>query len=314
MCPLHQRGVEPLIVSASRRTDIPAFYAPWFMNRVREGHCLVPNPFNRRQVSRVSLLPGDVDAIVFWTRHSRPLHPHLKELDRFGHRYLFLYTLTGYPRSLERSSPPLRSALKTFKNLAEKIGPERVIWRYDPLVCTSMSDVSYHRSNFSHLAASLKGHTQRCIVSFLEPYRKTLRGLKKLEDEGVRPLDLTEEMKRQLLLHFVSQCSLNAMELMQCAPARDFSNLGVLKGKCIHGDYLETHLGVKVLHTRDRNQRTRCGCAPSKDVGMYNTCLFGCRYCYATGSHARALENHRLHDPSGPMLIPSPTLCPPLCH
>ncbi len=124
-----------MIISASRRTDIPAFYAEWFMQRIRAGYCTVPNPFNRGQVSTISLAPEDVDAIVFWTRFPRPLLPHLDELDRCGYRYYFQFTLLDYPRSLETHRPDVRQAVEAFRTLAERIGPERVIWRYDPIPC-----------------------------------------------------------------------------------------------------------------------------------------------------------------------------------
>jgi len=298
-----------VIVSASRRTDIPAFYAPWFMNRIREGFCLVPNPFNSRQISRISLLPGDVDAIAFWTRNPRPLLPHLKELDELGHRYFFLYTLIGYPRLLDPGSPPVASALKTFHDLASRVGSEGIIWRYDPIVCTSVSDLKYHENNFSRLARSLEGRTQRCIVSFVEPYRKTMGRLKTLRNQGAELYELTDTMKKTLLSHFAAEASQHHMELMLCAASQDFPTPGLLKGRCIDGDYLATHVGLKALHSKDKNQRPHCGCMPSKDMGMYDSCLYGCTYCYATRSHARAMENHRRHDPSGPMLIPSPFLC-----
>jgi hypothetical protein len=122
-----------MIISASRRTDIPAFYAPWFMNRVRAGFCVVRNPFNPQQSTRVSLVPQDVDLIVFWTRNPKPLLPYLKELDSRGYRYYFLFTLLDYPSWLELSTPAVENSLECFKQLSELIGPQKVIWRYDPI-------------------------------------------------------------------------------------------------------------------------------------------------------------------------------------
>ena len=146
-----------MIISASRRTDIPAFYARWFMNRIREGYCTVPNPFNPNQVSRISLKPEDVDIIVFWTRYARPLMPFLNELDDRGYRYYFLYTLMNNPRALEPKSPSHKRSLNTFQNLSNRIGMEKVIWRYDPIVFTRITDPNFHKETYQHIAEQLKG-------------------------------------------------------------------------------------------------------------------------------------------------------------
>ena len=159
-----------MIVSASRRSDIPAFYAQWFINRIRGGYCTVPNPFNPRQVSRVSLLPEDLDVIVFWTRNPRPLFPYLDELDQRGCRYYFQYTLLGYPAQIDPHSPPRAAAISTFEELAVRIGPQRVIWRYDPLVFSKLTGADYDAENYARLAAALNGATQRSVVSLVDMY------------------------------------------------------------------------------------------------------------------------------------------------
>jgi hypothetical protein len=160
-----------MIISASRRTDIPAFYAEWMVNRVRAGFCTVPNPFNRHQVSCVSLRPEDVDAIVFWTRNPRPLIPRLGELDHCGLRYYFQFTILGYPRELDPKSPSVGAAVEAFKDLSGRLGPRRVIWRYDPLIFTSLTTAGFHRENYGRLAEALRGHTRRSVVSVVDIYR-----------------------------------------------------------------------------------------------------------------------------------------------
>ena len=150
-----------MIISASRRTDIPAFYAKWFIHRIREGYCMVPNPFNPNQVSRISLKPEDVDVIVFWTRYARPLMPFLNELDDRGYRYYFLYTLMNNPRALEPKSPSHERSLNTFQSLSNRIGMEKVIWRYDPIVFTRITDPNFHRETYqSYWSEQLKGYTE----------------------------------------------------------------------------------------------------------------------------------------------------------
>ena len=157
-----------MIISASRRTDIPAFYAEWMVRRLKEGYCTVANPFNRNQVVRISLKPEDVDAIVFWSRNPRPLMPHLDELDSRGYRYYFQFTILGYPREIDAKSPPAATAVEAFCKLAERLGPKRVIWRYDPIVFSGLTSPAFHEENFRRLA--------ECSERAYPPCRRQHRG------------------------------------------------------------------------------------------------------------------------------------------
>ena len=170
-----------MIISASRRTDIPAFYAEWLIRRLRAGYCTVPNPLNRNQVSRISLRPEDVDVIVFWTRNARPLMTYLEELDSRGYRYYFQYTIVGNPWEIDPKSPPVATAVQTFCELSEQLGPNRVIWRYDPIVFTDLTPPAFHRENFQRIAESLRNRTRRSVVSIVDMYRKTESRMKDLE-------------------------------------------------------------------------------------------------------------------------------------
>ncbi len=174
-----------MIISASRRTDIPAFYTPWLMNRIAAGYCTVPNPFNRNQVTRVSLLPEEVAAIVFWTRNPRPLLARLDELDARGFRYYFQYTILDYPRALEPKTPPVDAAVRTFRALADRLGPARVIWRYDPIVLSLATDADFHRQRFAAIARQLRGSTQRVVVSVMDHYKKIAGRLQALAAQGI---------------------------------------------------------------------------------------------------------------------------------
>jgi hypothetical protein len=157
-----------MIISASRRTDIPAFYSKWFMNRIREGYCLVPNPLNTKQISVVTLSPVEVDAIVFWSKNPEPLIPYLSELDDYGFRYYFQFTLNDYPSALEPNIPSLESRLETFRKLSKLLGPKRVIWRYDPIIISNYTPPSYHIERFRNIANELRGFTKRVMVSFVD--------------------------------------------------------------------------------------------------------------------------------------------------
>jgi len=292
-----------MIISASRRTDIPAFYAEWMVRRLREGYCTVPNPFDRNQVSRISLRPEDADAIVFWTRNPRPLMPYLDELDSRGYRYYFQFTILGYPREIDPKSPPAAAAVGAFRVLAERLGPRRVIWRYDPIVFTEITPPAFHEENFQRLAESLKGHTRRVVVSIVDMYRKIDSRLKKLEGTPaqVRPCD-TEDLA-PLMRGLAGLAEENRMEIASCAEEIDLRPFGILPGKCVDDRVIAEALGIEVPGTKDPAQRKACGCVVSRDIGMYESCLFGCQYCYATKSFDRAKANFDSHNPESPSLL-----------
>jgi hypothetical protein len=295
-----------MIISASRRTDIPAFYAQWFMNRVRAGYCTVPNPFNPSQVTTISLRPEDVDVIVFWTRNPRPMFRHLEELDRRGYRYYFQYTLLDNPRLLDRKGPPVVASLDTFRELAGRIGPERVIWRYDPIVFSNLTDTRFHQETYARIARALRGHTYRSVISLLDMYRKLDKRLRALAGQGVEVVDYDgkpDQRFDELMHNLVDTAHENGMQLLSCAETRDLQVYGIRPGKCIDDDYIRDVFGLEVSHRKDPSQREACGCVVSRDIGMYETCLFGCQYCYATGSFERARLNYRAHDPHSPSLL-----------
>jgi hypothetical protein len=310
-----------MIISASRRTDIPAFYSRWFSNRIRAGFCMVPNPFDARQTARISLSPEDVDVIVFWTRNPRPLFAHLDELDRRGYHYYFQYTLMDNPRLLDEHNPPSAAALDTFRRLADRIGPQRLVWRYDPIVLSSLTPPDFHRGAYEKLAAALRGYTSRSVISLLDVYGKIRKRLAGLAAQGaqliplqagadplaIAPSGLTEgaampDWLRSLLRDMAQIAQANEIEIVSCAEELDLQPFGIRPGKCIDDDLIARVFGLEVGHSKDAGQRKACGCVQSKDIGMYDSCLLGCRYCYATSSFERARQNYLRHDPDAPTL------------
>lgn len=295
-----------MIISASRRTDIPAFYSQWFINRIRAGYCTVPNPFNRDQVSRVSLKREDVDVIVFWTRNPRPLLPYLKELDESGYRYYFQYTVMNNPRQIDPKSPPVETGIETFKKLAEMVGSQRLIWRYDPIVFSQITRSDFHLRQYERIANALNGATQRSVISIMDEYPKSSKRLRLMADSGAKllqPNSQEDAWFRDCIEGIVSLASSNKMEIFSCAEELDLSPLGVLPGKCIDDEYIRHTFGVSVGSKKDPSQRKDCGCVVSKDIGMYDSCLFGCQYCYATKSFDTAKKNHDEHHPDSPSLV-----------
>lgn len=294
-----------MIVSASRRTDLPAFYADWFFERLRRGFCQVANPYNPRQVSRVSLRPGDVAAFVFWSKNPEPMLDRLDLLEAGGHVYYFLYTLNDYPPLLEPGVPPVAERLITFERLADRLGPARVVWRYDPIVLGGPCTADAHRRCFERLVGRLAGASERVIVSALDFYRKTERRLAALENERSRFVrdPWRDGTLRSLLADLAAMAAARGLQMQACAQPQDLRPLGIAPARCIDPELL-ARLGRPVPQRKDRGQRPACGCAPSRDIGAPDTCLHGCRYCYATRSPELARRRHAAHRPNAPLLWP----------
>lgn len=279
-------------ISISRRTDIPAFYSDWLEKQIIQGFCDVRNPFNPNIVSRVSLLPEDVEGIFFWTRNPRPLMKRFKLLDERQYKYIFLYTITGYPRELERFSPPVEHSVKTFRKLSEMLGPSRVVWRYDPIVITPALNAAYHRKRFSEIARALKGCTSRCKISLLDIYGKAMKRLKPLEGTPLACLEPPSPGTIAEIMESFKEISTSCgITLESCT--EDLSKFGIESAGCISRSAFFDAFGCDPKTPPAKDQRPGCGCMASRDIGFYNSCLFECAYCYATSSFAKARERYQ---------------------
>lgn len=282
-----------MIISVSRRTDIPAYYSPWFWNRLRDGYVLVRQPVNERRVSRIVLHPDVVDGFVFWTKNPAPMLARLGELEEYA--YYFQYTLTAYGSDVEPGIPSKRECLiPAFQELSRSIGPERVIWRYDPVFLSSKYTEAYHVRYFAELAAQLAPYTRRCVISFLDYYPQISRPMAAL---GLKPFPAAQ--KRRLACALAAICRAHGLQMETCAEELDLAEYGISHGRCIDKTLFEQLLKQPLLVKRDANQRPACGCAESIDIGAYRTCRGGCRYCYAGGANR---EGGRIHDPASPLL------------
>jgi hypothetical protein len=280
-----QTSMKLRIISASRRTDIPAFHAGWFLDRINAGWCAVPNPFNSKQVSRVELTPEDT-VLVFWTRWASPFMKVVDELERRRYRFYFQYTVVGYPTEIDPHSPQLDKAIRAFRALAARIGPQRIIWRYDPILLSSATDHDYHLRNFTAIADALRESTSRVVVSIVDPYDKAARRLGELA--RTHPDYVLEEYQEHrdgpLFRQLAEIATRRGLEITSCAEEIDLTHLGIAAGKCIDDGLIRDLFGVDVGGKKDKGQRAACGCVESRDIGMYDSCLFGCAYCYATRS------------------------------
>lgn len=293
-----------MIISASRRTDIPAFYSEWLMNRIGAGCCRVVNPFNSNQVSTVSLAPADVDVIVFWTKNAGPMIPRLVNLDSLGYRYYFQYTVNGYHAPLEPGLPPLEERVSTFRRLSDLIGPARVIWRYDPIILSNETPEECHADQFERIASMLSGTTGRAVISVADEYRAAKGRLDRL-GIGYRQPDACDASFGRMISGMAQAAARSGMEIFSCAETLDLAPFGVSPGKCVDDDYIRKVFGIEVGGRKDKVQRLECGCVASRDIGAYDTCLHGCAYCYATRSDGAAARNSKGHDPCSASLIGS---------
>lgn len=285
-----------MILSVSRRTDIPAFYSEWFLNRLKKGFVYVRNPMNIHQVSKVMLSPEVIDCIVFWSKNPQPMINRLGELKDY--MYYFQYTINAYDKGMETGVPRKESIIGTFKELSDMIGPKRVIWRYDPILLTEKMDINYHLKYFEEIAKRLEGKTNTCVISFVDLYKKIQGNLKDT---------LARELSRQEMVDLAAKmCQIAkqyGMVIQTCAEAIELESVGIKHGKCIDNVLIEDLLGIRIVVGKDKNQRNECGCVQSIDIGEYNTCSHGCKYCYANFKDYMVARNRMSHDPESPLLV-----------
>lgn len=286
-----------MIISASRRTDIPSFYSVWFMNRLREGCFLTRNPMNFGQISKIPVSPECVDGIVFWTKDPKNMMPHLTELEMLGYPYYFQFTLTPYGKDVECNLRDKSKIIRTFQALSLRVGKERMVWRYDPIIINDRLTLSYHIDNFERICRELCGYTGQCMISFVDIYPKLNKRVKTSLLREITALEMQEIAKSFSVIGRRYR-----IEIRTCSEHIDLADYGVESGSCIDRRIMEEICGHSVSARADRNQRGQCGCIQSVDIGAYNTCTHGCVYCYANHSPLSVDRNHRSHNPNSELL------------
>ena len=287
-----------MILSVSRRTDIPAFYSDWFFNRLKEGFVYVRNPMNIHQVSKITLSPEVIDCIVLWSKNPRPMLSRLDELKDY--MYYFQFTINAYDKEFEIGVPPKNGIINTFKELSGIIGPKRVIWRYDPILFTEAMDLQYHIRYFEEIAKRLEGFTNTCVISFVDLYKKIQTNLK---ESKARELTYKEMLELSACLFLIARQY--GITIQTCAEEIALESVGIKHGRCIDNALIEDLLGLKLVVNKDPNQRKECGCVQSIDIGEYNTCPHGCKYCYANFKESVVAQKRAMHDPNSPLLVGS---------
>ena len=283
-----------MIINTGQRTDIPAFYADWFANRLREGFVCVRNPYYPHQVSRYCLDPSVVDCIGFCTKNPAPMFPYMDLLKDYG-QYWFV-TITPYGRDVEPNVKDKHELLEDFKKLSGTVGVNSIGWRYDPIFITDKYSMEYHLRAFEKIAAALDGYTKTAVISFIDLYSKVKRNFPEARE-------VTKEQRLALGKEMIKIASAHGMTLKPCAEGDELAPFGADCGGCMRiGDY-EKAIGKKLNAPKKKGARAECACYLSCDIGAYNTCKHLCKYCYANAEPARVLAQSRRHDPTSPFLI-----------
>jgi hypothetical protein len=285
------------IVSVSRRTDVPAFYSEWFMGRIQAGYVRWVNPFSKA-IHTLSLRPEDVMAIVFWSKNYAPLLPHLPELDSSGYRMLFHFTINGLPRVFEPRVPEASELVVCARRLADRYGAEAVLWRYDPVLISSITSREYHLNRFEELCSALEGSVKRCYFSFPVFHRKVVRnGAELLKQSGVVLHDPPTAERVEIPNALSEIAEAHGIEMLSCC-GEYLVGGKIRKAHCTDAELLHRLYPDRIGRLVELPTRPDCGCCECTDIGAYDTCPHGCVYCYANTTPQIAIKYHRKHDPA----------------
>ena len=284
-----------MIINTGCRTDIPAFYSKWLINRIREGYVLVRNPYNPNQVTRYNLSPDVVDCLAFCTKNPEPMLKYLDEIDKYK-QYWFV-TITPYGKDIEPNVPNKEKVMESFKKLSEHIGVDAIGWRYDPIFIGNNFDVNKHIYYFEKIAKELKNYTHNCTISFLDLYEKVKRNAPEIKLPN-------QEEQIQIAKAFSKIGKENNMVVHSCCEKTYLSQYGLKCNGCMSKEIVEKAIGCNLNPPNSRkNLRESCNCLMGNDIGAYNTCGHLCKYCYANANKGLVIENMKKHNDNSPFLI-----------
>lgn len=284
-----------MILNTGGRTDTVQYYSEWLLNRFSEGYVLSRNPLFPNKVTRYELMPDKVDCVVFCSKNYKPILPRLHEItDKFN--TYFHYTITAYGKDIEPGVPDIDESMDTLVQLSEIVGKQRIAWRYDPVLLTDNYTIKRHFETFERMAKTLVPYIDRCIFSFVEMY-------KKLETNMPELLIMSESDMDILAKGLGETAQKYGIFIQTCGTNGDFSRYGIHSSGCMTLDILGGANGVAFKNLKHKGTRQGCHCIESRDIGVYDTCMNGCKYCYANKNPRKAFENYKLHDPNSPLLL-----------
>lgn len=284
-----------MIINTGARTDTVQYYTKWLLNRFEEGYVLARNPLFPNKVTRYELTPETVDCVVFCSKNYRPI---LKELYKITDRFHthFQYTITAYGKDIEPGVPSIDDSIETLLELEQLVGRERICWRYDPVLLTEGYTIERHRETFAYMASKIAGHVDRCIFSFVEMYKKVEKNMPEL-------IPMTDADKNEIAKNLGEIAGKHQLHIQTCGTNGDFTKYGIHPSGCMTLDMLGNANGIKFRTLKHKGTRAGCHCIESRDIGAYDTCLNGCKYCYANKNPQKPFENFALHDPESPLLL-----------
>ena len=284
-----------LILNTGGRTDTVQYYSEWLLRRFAEGYVLTRNPLFPNKVNRYELTPDKVDCVVFCSKNYQPILSRLSEItDRFN--TYFHYTITAYGRDIEPGVPSIEDSMNTLIELSQLVVKQRVAWRYDPVLLTEKYTIAHHLATFEQMASVLAPYIDRCIFSFVEMY-------KKLEVNMPEIIPLSAEYRDSIAEGLGAIAKKQGITIQTCGTNGDYTSYGILASGCMTLDILGTANGLLFKDLKHKGMRQGCHCIESRDLGAYDTCLNGCKYCYANSRPQKAQENYKLHDPTSPLLL-----------
>ena len=284
-----------MIINTGGRTDTVQYYSEWLLNRFSEGYVLSRNPLFPKKISRYELNAEVVDCVIFCSKNYKPILPRLHEItDKFN--TYFFYTITAYGRDLEPGVPSLQESVATLKELSGLVGKQRLAWRYDPVLLTKKYTIERHQETFEYLASELSPYVDTCIFSFIEMY-------KKVELNMPEVIPLTREDIETLAYHLGTIAQKYQLPIQICGTDEDFARYGIRLSGCMKLEVLGRANGIHFKNLKHKGMRHGCHCIESRDIGAYETCPNGCKYCYANKDPRKAAENYKLHDPASPLLL-----------
>jgi len=284
-----------MIINTGGRTDTVQYYTKWLLKRFEEGYVYSRNPLFPNKVTRYELTPEKVDCVVFCSKNYEPI---IGDLPRITERFntYFHYTITGYGKDVEPGVPSIEQSIETLKKLSAAVGKQRVAWRYDPILLTEKYTAEYHIRTFDRMARELAPYVDRCVFNFVEMY-------KKLETNMPELIMLTEKDKDLIASSLGAIASKQGLTIQTCGRNGDYTRYGILPSGCMTLDIMGQANSVTFRNLKHRGMRPGCGCIESRDIGAYDTCMNGCKYCYANKNPQKAFENYKYHDPDSPLLL-----------
>lgn len=285
-----------MILQTGMRTDIPAFYSKWFINRIKEGYVLVRNPYNPSSVTRYEINPDVVDLIAFCTKNPAPMFEYMDILKSYG-QYWFV-TITPYGKEIEPNVPDKKQVIEDFKTLSKSVGIDSIGWRYDPIFITDKYNLEFHITTFEKMAKELSDYTNTCIISFIDLYKKVITNFPQARM-------VTKEERLIIGKAFADIGKKYNITIKACAEGDELKQYGIDCSGCLTQETYETALHTKLNMPKRKGQRDECACFFGNDIGAYDTCKHLCKYCYANTNPIAVSHNSKLHNPDSPFLIGS---------